>query len=68
MQSELVVDQPPVVLNISNASFAFENPRSREGLDEVTSGDVVDFKLDNVNVIVKRVSSIDGSDINSLSN
>lgn len=54
-QSPQIDEEPPVVLNITNALFAFENPRSREGLDESNSGCVVDFKLDNVNVTVRKV-------------
>lgn len=54
--SESGGDQPPVVLNIANGSFTFENPRSREGLDESTCGEVIDFKLDNINVTVQKVS------------
>lgn len=47
--------QPAIVLSFQNASFSFENPRSREGLDEANSSDVTDFKLNEVNLIVKQV-------------
>lgn len=51
--------QAPVVLHIQNGSFSFDNPRSREGLDDATSGEVVDFKLDNVNVSIRKVNIFD---------
>lgn len=44
----------PVILRLKNATFQFDKSRNRSGVDE-NNADIVDFKLDSLNVDVKQV-------------